>query len=301
MFNGKTYYGEEGYLSLMADVLENGSDVPDRTGVGSRAMFDAKIIFEEGVFPFSTVRPAGLRLAFHEFWSMMLQGIVQTKVLEDLGIYFWKGNTTREFLDQRGLTDVEEGSMHMGYGWQWRGFNRGLIKEAEDIVDQLKETIETLQSDIYSRRVYTTLWNPSASKYMALTPCWHSHQFVALPNEKGEPVLHLKLVNRSLDCLFGFSYASQQYRLLQLSLSKLLGVRCGTMSCDLTQVHLYKSQFEYTREVLTRDLGKQGTVTITKDINTMEDLLALQWDDIKVDGLVVNTSEFKTPRPPMAV
>lgn len=300
MINGKTYYGEKGFLNLMADILKDGVEVPDRTGVGSRAMFDAKVIYQVGEFPFSTVRPAGLRLAFHEFWSMMLQGITQTKVLEELGIDFWKGNTSREFLDKRGLTDLPEGDMGQAYGHQWRRYNGDLISNAKDVIDQLADTISILQKDIYSRRLYTTLWNPSASKYMALTPCWHSHQFVALPGEDGNPELHLKLFNRSLDTVFGFQFAVQQYKLYQMAIAKLLGVECGALICDLTQVHIYKNQFEYAQEILTRELGTPGTVTINKDIESLEDLLSLQWHDIEVQGLHVNTSPFIAKRPEMA-
>jgi thymidylate synthase len=300
MINGNTYYGEAGYLLMMKDVLQNGVDVPDRTGVGSRAMFDAKVIYQPGEFPFSTVRPAGLKLAYEEFWSMMLQGITQTKVLEEKGIYFWQGNTTREFLDSRGLTDLEEGDMGQAYGHQWRRFNDELAHSARDVVDQLEQTVDTLKKDIYSRRLYTTLWNPSASQYMALTPCWHSHQFVALPDETGEPVLHLKLFNRSLDSVFGFQFAVQQYKLYQMAIAQLVGVKCGALICDLSQVHIYQNQMAYAKELLTRDLGTPGEVRIEKALNTLDDLLSIKWEDIKIEGLIVNKDKFVTPRPEMA-
>ncbi len=299
MFNGKTYYGEKGYLEMMADVLEHGVDVPDRTGVGSRAMFDAKIIYGSGEFPFSTVRPFSLEKAFREFWFFM-SGKTQTKELEAQGVNFWVGNTTREFLDKRGLTHVEEGDMNMAYGWQWRSFNKGLVAEDKRIVDQLRETYETLKNDPFSRRVYTTFWNPSASPLMALTPCWHSHQFVVLPDENGDNVLHMKMVNRSLDTLKGYQAAAMQYRLYQMCMAKLLGFKLGSMVCDLTQVHIYANSFDYVRELLTRDLGVPGKVEITKSLETLEDVINLQWEDITVTGLQVNRTPFKTPNPPMA-
>jgi thymidylate synthase len=66
-------------------------------------------------------------------------------------------------------------------------------------------------------------------------------------------------------------------------------------------VHLYKNQFEYAQEILGRDLGTPGTVTINKNLNRLEDLLAIQWNDIEVSGLVVNTTPLIAARPPMAV
>lgn len=190
--------------------------------------------------------------------------------------------------------------MGQAYGYQWRQYNGSLVKHQTDVVDQLQSTFDTLKNDPFSRRIYTTFWNPSASKYMALTPCWHSHQFVCLPDADGNKTLHLKMLSRSLDTLFGKSMACQQYRLYQMCLAKMLGMKVGSQICDLSQVHLYSDQFEYVKEVLTRDFGVPGTVEINKDIHSVDDMLALEWEDIAVTGLVVNTKKFITPRPAMA-
>jgi thymidylate synthase len=299
MLNGQTYYGETGYLAMMRDVLERGVDVPDRTGVGSRALFDAKLIYPEGLFPFSTVRSAPLWMAFEEFWFFM-RGETQTKLLEEKGIMFWKGNTTREFLDKRGLDYLDEGNMGQAYGHQWRSYNEGISEFSGCVVDQLKDTIETLKKDPYSRRIYTTFWNPSASQFMALTPCWHSHQFVVLPNEQGENVLHLKLFNRSLDTLFGLQFAVQQYKLYQMCVAEMLGFKCGALVCDLTQFHLYQNQLEYAAETLTRELGTPGEVVIKRELKTLDDMLSMTFDDIEVKGLEVNKTPYVAERPPMA-
>lgn len=133
----KLYKNEQGYMALLKDILESGVNIPDRTGVGSRAIFDAKIVYDVSeVFPFSTVRPAPLRLAFEEFW-FFLNGKTQTKELEEKGCYFWKGNTTREFLDSRGLYDLPEGDMGKAYGYSFRRLYQPqetvtLIKKRED-------------------------------------------------------------------------------------------------------------------------------------------------------------------------
>jgi thymidylate synthase len=299
MLNGNVYKNELGYIQLMKDVLKNGVEVPDRTGVGSIAMFDAKLIYEPGVAPLSTLRPAPLRMAFEEMWFFM-NGKTQTKELEAKGVNFWQGNTTRAFLDSRGLTDVPEGDMGKAYGHQWRQHGKGVVKD-EFVVDQLVQTYETLKKDPYSRRLLTTFWQPNSSQLMALTPCHYSHQIVVLPNEKGENVLNLKLTNRSLDTVFGALYALGNYYLYQLALAKLLNMKMGALSLDLTQVHIYKDQIEYANEIVTRKFGNNGYVSITKELNTLDDMLSLKWEDIDVKGLLVNDAPFKTKRPNMAV
>ena len=309
MLNGKTYYGESGYLQMLATVLKHGVDVPDRTGVGSRAMVDAKIIFQPGELPTGTSRPTPRKFALEEM-KFFMGGHTQTKMLEAKGIEFWKGNTTREFLDKRGLDYLDEGDFGEAYGFQWRGYNKNLV-DAKHVVDQLDQTISTLKKDPFSRRVYTTFWNPSASSRMALTPCWHSHQFVVLPDSDGNLVVNLKMFSRSLDILFGYWAAVFQYKCFQLALIQLLNDTRepespkyveGALISDITQHHIYSDQQVYVEELLERPLGKLGTMRFepNRKILTIDDLMGMEWSDFVTEGLEVNKTPFKTPRPEMA-
>jgi thymidylate synthase len=294
------FHNERGYIRLLRHVMDNGVMVPNRTGIPCKAIFDAKLVYDtDKFFPFSTIRPASTKFAFEEFW-FFLNGKTQTKELEDKGIYFWHDNTTREFLDSRGLTELDVGDMGAAYGSQFRGYGKTTISSDFVAKDQLLDTYNTLLNDPYSRRIYNTFWNPNESHLMALTPCHHSHQFVVLPDSDGNMCLNLKLINRSLDVVFGLSFAVQNYALYQVAMAKLLGMKVGKLSIDLSHVHVYENQFDYANEILTRDFGKNGTIHIDKDIKSIEDLLSLQWEDFVIEGLEVNKSPFKTPRPPMA-
>ena len=293
------YYGEAGYIELIKDILEDGQEQSDRTGVGTISIFDAKVIYEENTFGcFSTVKPASLRLGFHELW-FFLRGETNTKKLEEKGVYFWREHTSREFLDRRGLTSLREGDLGAAYSSQFR--QAGYWSCDRDFsdptrIDQLSNLIDGLRNEPHSRRLMIDLWNPVEHEWMPLTPCWFNFQVVVI----GE-YLHLKLRNRSLDAIFGFSFAVQQYRLLQLCLCEMFGYKLGRLSADLSHVHIYKNQIEYAKELVERDLGKQGVVVITKSLKTLDDLLSLEWEDISTPYLQVNTKEFKTPRPSMAV
>lgn len=46
-----------------------------------------------------------------------IRGETDTKKLEDIGVNIWRGNTSREFLDQRGLSHYKEGDMGAMYGF----------------------------------------------------------------------------------------------------------------------------------------------------------------------------------------
>src|SRR5690606_40245943 len=60
-YMSKVYFGEAGYVQLLKDVLENGVGIPDRTGIGCLAIFDAKVVYDklengETDFALSTIR-----------------------------------------------------------------------------------------------------------------------------------------------------------------------------------------------------------------------------------------------------
>lgn len=297
----KIYFGESGYLSLLRDILDNGVDIPDRTGVGCRAIFDTKVVYDklengETDFALSTVRSCPLRFSFEEFW-MFIKGEPDTKTLEEKGIRMWVGNTSREFLDGRGLSLYPEGFLGRAYSEQWRDFG-GVSGRGQD---QLAKLLKTLKEDRYSRRMVISLWNPEEEDLMPLTPCWWASEYVVLPNKEGKDTLSVKLINRSLDTLFGFPYAVQQYRLFQYALCKMFGFEMGSLSADLSHCHIYFNQIEYARETVGRQLGKQGKVLINKGISSLESLLSLQWEDIIVEGLEVNKAPFIAVKPPMSV
>lgn len=299
------YRGEAGYIALLNDVLQHGVDIPkDRTGVGRRAIFDAKYVVDEGDFPFSTIRSIPTRLGFEEV-MFFLRGRTQTKELEAKGVHYWAKNTSRKFLDNRGLNYLPEGSMGQAYGFQYRNFGGDLLApeytEADSMgFDQLLQLVDGLSDDTYGSRHLVSYWNPLQSCEMAILPCFYAHQFMVVPNNDGSDTLHLKLLSRSCDLLFGLQLNLQGYRIYQMALCKLYGFKLGRLSVDFTHTHIYLDQIEYIQELLTRDFGEQGVLKINKNLETLEDLLALSWEDIEISGLKVNKTPFVTPRPEMA-
>ena len=163
-------------------------------------------------------------------------------------------------------------------------------------IDQLSNLIRDLKKDPYSRRLMIDLWNPAEHEFMCLTPCWFNFQVVVIGDH-----LHMKLRNRSLDSVFGYSFAVQQYRLLQLCLCKMFNYKLGRLSADLSHVHIYNNQIDYAYELIERDFGKQGEIIINKELSSLDDLLSLEWEDFEIVGLEVNSTPFSAPKPEMAV
>lgn len=304
------YRGMRGVDDLLSDVYYGGVEVDNkRTGVKTKAMFDAKVVIEAGDFPFVRNMASSPRLAFEELW-FFLNGKTNTKELEDKNVFFWKGNTNKEFQESVGLGYLDEGELGSAYSNQWRssgGYDvgaamlSGLSLSTHYGVDQLQQLVDGLENDPYGRRHLVNLWNPSENKHGVLTPCWYSSQYIVLPcRVTGKDLLHVKLNNRSLDCPYGAKFAIQQYRLFQMTLCKWFGFELGRLSCDLSHVHIYENQYEYVEELLARKYEDPAlsSIRLNKDISCLDDLLSLQWSDWSME-YHYNKKPFTTKRPEM--
>ena len=126
-------------------------------------------------------------------------------IIDEQNVHIWDGNSSREFLDSRGLTHYEEGDLGPIYGFQWRNFNaeyRGPNEDySENGVDQLNEVIKMLKdpSQRTSRRMIVSAWNPCQINDMALPPCHIMFQFNVIDGDK----LSCSLYQRSVDTALG--------------------------------------------------------------------------------------------------
>jgi thymidylate synthase len=105
-------------------------------------------------------------------WELLwfLRGSTDTKFLKEHGVKIWDGNSTREYLDSRGLKNMPEGYVGPIYGYQWRRW--------AGHIDQLAGLIKGLREDPMSRRHVVSAWNPSDLGQMALPPCHYSFQLL---------------------------------------------------------------------------------------------------------------------------
>lgn len=302
----KIYKGEGGYLELLGDVLYYGTDTPDRTDVGEcRKLFNKTLWFDlRESQPVITHRPISTRWAFEEFWFFM-SGETDTKILEEKGITLWKGNTSREFLDDRGLDYLPEGDMGSAYGYQWRGFGQDGPVDINYYlgVDQLQQAYELLTEDPYSRRNLTTFWNPEQSEEMALLPCYYQHKFNVEKVGNGKDVLHMTVHSRSADLPFGLPYNLTQYGIYLKAMAESVGMEAGNMVIHIDDAHIYKNQIRWVEETLGRKFYNfvKINLEITKPLNCLDDLVNLKYEDLKFSGYAVNKTPYVTPRPPMAI
>lgn len=271
----------QNYKDLLSDVYHNGIDKADRTGIGSRAVFGRTLRWDLSKgFPLTTLRKVPMRIAFEET-MFFLRGETNTKLLEEKNINIWKGNTSRDFLDARGLRHLPEGDMGHGYGYVWRNF-RG---PGDTVTDQIKTLLEGLKKDPYSRRHLVTGWHPGELEHTALPPCHMMHMYSV---EEEFTVNNGKLNNcfimRSNDIYHGLPFNVASYALINHIFSKHLGMIPGELVYFGWDVHLYQHQLEVTRKILEREPRELPSLIIKKDLPTFDDILSLQWEDIEIIG-----------------
>lgn len=259
------------YLSILNKIYHNGLDCPDRTDVGSsRQMFKAEICFDtqNKHIPFIQTRKFGPKTSFLE-WIWMMNGNTDSKWLEERGVNIWKGNTTREFLDSRGLVNLPEGDIGKSYGYQIRNFNG---------VDQLKVIYERLKTN--SRRGVISLWNPAELDQAPLEPCAYDYCFTKIGNK-----LNLRQTMRSADVLYGVPYNMGFATYWLFSFAKALGLEAGEYWLTMDNAHIYENQLEDVKKLL--DLGvdkelKLPQLKINKNLNSLEDILDLDYSYLEI-------------------
>ena len=249
------------YLDLLLDILANGEDRPDRTGVGTRSIFGPRLEFDlrEG-FPLLTTKKMWFEGIKKEL-LFFISGKTDTKILEAQGVNIWKDNTTVEYLSKRGLP-WREGDIGPGYSFQWR--HAGADYKGCDVdytgqgIDQLKNLIDGIRTDPFSRRHIISSWDVARINQMALPPCHCLAQFyVGCEKVNGEAngkatYLDCTLYQRSGDMFLGVPFNIASYALLMEIVGNITGLIPRKFIHNLGDAHIYRNHFEQVNEQIHR-------------------------------------------------
>lgn len=293
------------YLSIMKRILEQGIDRPDRTGIGSKAIWCSmqEHDMSEG-FPITTHRKVSLRIAFEEL-MWMLRGSSDVRQLQAKNIHIWDGNSTREFLDKRGLSKLPEGHIGKGYGFNIRNFGGDYYNEItfdesqgyycddggpfnnktnyykldNNGTDQLKNLLHGLKTDPTSRRHLIVHYDPHSAHEAALPSCHYAHHYQILDGK-----LNSSFSLRSWDYCLGANYNWMFYGLLNKIIAKYLHIESGKLVGIGMDVHIYENQMVMAKELINRTWFDLPTLKINKDLNSLDDILMLEYSDIELIG-----------------
>lgn len=251
-----TEHQEYTYLNLLQKVLETGKMREDRTGTGTLSIFGEQMRFDiSDSIPVLTTKFIPWKSCIKELlW--FLKGQTDVSILQSQGVKIWDGNSSREFLDNRGLQHLPEGDIGAGYGFNWRHFG-ATYKTCKDNYtnqgfDQIKFIINELKTNPFSRRLYMTAWDPSKLDEMALPPCHLSAQFYVDVDEYNNKYLSCQMYQRSVDTFLGCPWNIMSYAVLTHIFAKICDMKPKELIMCLGDTHIYTNHIEQVKEQITR-------------------------------------------------
>lgn len=258
----------QGYLDLLNEVLEHGTDRGDRTGVGTRSLFGRQMRFDlaEG-FPLLTTKKLHVRSILYELlW--FLRGETNTRWLKEHGVSIW---------DEWADADGELGPV---YGHQWRNWpaNRRDASDADSSIDQIAWVENEIRTNPQSRRLIVSAWNVADVPDMALPPCHLLFQFYVAGGR-----LSCQLYQRSADLFLGVPFNIASYALLTTMMAHVTGLQPGEFVHTLGDVHLYSNHFEQAKRQLDRTPRPRPQLKIIRQVQSMGDFCFEDFELVNYD------------------
>jgi len=232
-----------------------------------------KFSLEDGKIPLLTTKKVFFRGVVEEL-LFFIRGERNTKTLEDKGVNIWKGNTSAEFLLERGLP-YSEGDMGPMYGVQWRNFGGNGPNQFG--VDQLKKSFGLIKNSPTSRRNIVTAYNPLENHMGVLEPCHMFFQF-NVRDDKLDCLFYM----RSWDTFLGGPFNIGSYAVLTHIMAKAAGLKPGQLVCQSGDTHLYKNHVDQAREQVSRRPYPFPTMKINRELNSVEDMEKLVYEDFEL-------------------
>jgi len=276
---------EQQYLNLIKNILENGTWEEGRNGK-TKAIFGNMMRFslKDGKIPILTTKKTAWKTCLKELlW--FIRGDTDNNILKEQGVHIWDGNSSRDFLDSRGLTHYREGLIGPEYGFQWRHFNGdynsstgGVQDGGKRGIDQLRQIICALKDPEQrtSRRLIMTAWNPLQLNEMALPPCHIFCQFNVHDGNK----LSCSMYQRSVDTILGSPFNIASYSFLTHLLAKHCGLEAHDFVYFMGNCHLYENAIDAGKLQITRDPYPFPTVSIKQ--------VRMNINDYCVDDFILN-------------
>jgi len=275
--------GEQAYLDLCKHVLENGIQRSDRTNTGTYSVFGQQMRFDLSKgFPLLTTKRVPFSLVASELlW--FIKGDTNIRYLLENNNRIWnewafkrwvdsdeyegpdmtdfgnRSQTDPEFkvrydeqmkiFEQNILTDdtfaKKYGELGSIYGKQWRAWQT----TQGETIDQLKDVIQTIQTNPHSRRHIVSAWNPEDVPHMALPPCHTLFQFYVADGK-----LSTQLYQRSADIFLGVPFNIASYALLTHLIAHETDLQVGEFVHTLGDAHIYTNHVEQVQTQLGREI-----------------------------------------------
>lgn len=283
------------YHELLIDILENGEERDDRTGVGTRSVFGRNLRFDlRRGFPAITTKKLAWKAVVGELlW--FIEGSSSERRLAEIThgsregtVTIWSPNALAPYWKDKAEF---EGDLGRVYGVQWRhwrkhkevlnfgpahlGGQRIAVDRTE--IDQLKNLVDGIKNDPNGRRHILSSWNVGELDQMALPPCHVMSQYYVNKNKE----LSCHMYQRSVDVFLGLPFNIASYALLTHMIAHHCGLKVGELIISTGDTHIYKDHIEQVQEQLTRTEFPLPTLYLNYDKRSMFEFVM---EDILLDG-----------------
>lgn len=289
------------YLALLDDILCNGDDRVDRTGVGTRAVFGRHLDIDlrQG-FPAATTKKLAWKAIVSELlW--FLEGSNDERRLAEIlhgtrdesKKTIWTENAQASYWKPKATFNGDLGPV---YGVQWRRWKTTRVKGYDDYldhsehgartyfgakvieeeIDQVADVVKKLRTNPTDRRMIISAWNVAELGNVALPPCHMMAQFFV---EEGR--LSCSMYQRSVDTMLGLPFNIASYALLTHILARVSGLHVGRLIMNLGDTHLYMNHLGGAREQLMRKPYKAPDLFIA---DRGQDIDSFKMEDFELIG-----------------
>jgi thymidylate synthase len=280
------------YLQLLQDIIHNGELRNGRNGntfslFGERLQFNIK---EYGFPLITTKRVYWKGVVIELLW--FLRGSTDATELQEQNVHIWDPNTTREFLDSVGLTQVPTNHIGAGYGWQWRRFNAS-YPDGNNGFDQLKYVLSELVNNPYGRRAVLSAWNPQQLSLAALPPCHFTYIFYI-----SKDGLSCQMQMRSCDVGSGLPFNIASTSLLTSIIAHILDIPVNRIIIVTGDTHLYEVHIDSAKEQIQRIPYPFPTLSINKNAPPKESSIddKIKWiEELTFNDFSLNNYQCHPP------
>ena len=292
------------YLSGINFIRSTGVTKSDRTGTGVTSTFGLMQKYDlwQG-FPALTLKQLAWRAVVSELlWFIEGSGDERrlAEILhgtrDDSKRTIWTDNANAPYWIDKAQYPGDAGRI---YGVQWRTWRQygevgaepgGLRHVIREEIDQLKNVIEAIKKDPFSRRHIVTAWNPAEIDDMALPPCHIMFQFNVV-ERNGVNTLNCAFYQRSNDYFLGCPFNIASYSLLTHMVAQVCGLVPGVLTHFTGDAHIYSNHTAQVDELVSRESFEAPSLWLDPSITSIDDF---KMEHIKLENYLCHPA-IKAP------
>ena len=266
---------ENQYLNLLKKILNEGEKIQTRNAITYR-IFSNMITYNlEDTFPILTTKRVYWKGIVEELlW--FISGSTDSNILSQKKVKIWEPNSSRDFLDSRGLINYEEGDIGPTYGFAFRHFGEkynGMNKTYKGF-DQIKYLINEIKNNPTSRRLIIDLWNPCDFEKTALPPCVFMYHFFVQGDK-----LSCQLYQRSADSFPANHWNTTSCALFIHMIAHVCNLKPYKLHHITGDTHIYEVHKKHVETQLLRNPKPFPKLVINKSIKDINDF---NFEDFKL-------------------